>query len=89
MDRIASCTCRPHPLPYWCRVLLVACVEVAAPMVATPASCVVLLASLVVLLATWVVLVFCITEVFFFKKKLQTKVIELEMHFKSNLCFHR
>lgn len=89
MDRIASCTCRPHPLPYWCRVLLVACVEVAAPMVATPASCVVLLASLVVLLAPWVVLVFCITEVFFFFKKLQTKVIELEMHFKINSCFHR
>lgn len=66
-----------------------ACVEVAAPMVATPASCVVLLASLVVLLAPWVVLVFCITEVLFFFKKLQTKVIELEMHFKSNLCFHR
>lgn len=89
MFRIASCTCRPHPLPYWCRVLLVACVEVAAPMVATPASCVVLLASLVVLLAPWVVLVFCITEVFFFFKKLQTKVIELEMHFKINSCFHR
>lgn len=51
-----------------------ACVEVAAPMVATLASCVVLLASLVVLLAPWVVLVFCITEVFFFFKSFKLKL---------------